>query len=131
MNGGTNTVAGLLALIQDQFVESRGDRVNVQNVAVVITDGDPSVSSSTSLVDAGQAVRQLNVDTYAIGVSDRVSETTLQRIVAISGTDRYWTTTDFVSLNNLLDELVITGCQPINDPQPGTLFCYIGIATIP
>ena len=119
VSGRTNTAAALQMLYQQQFLKSRGDRVPVQNVAIVITDGDPSVTN-TPLRDTGELVQQNNIITYAIGVSNQVSELTLQRIVSTAGTNRYWRTDNFVTLHTLLDTLVTSGCQgPVKEAQPG------------
>lgn len=119
-DGQTNTAAALKMLYEQQFQSSKGDRVPVQNIAVVITDGDPSITDNP-LHDAGEIVQQNNIITYAIGISSRVSDITLQRIVSTAGTNRYWRTDNFVTLHTLLDTLVTSGCQsgPVKDVQPG------------
>lgn len=121
--GITNTVAALQALYQNQFLASHGNRVPVQDIAIVITDGDPS-DTADQLRVTGETVSQNNIITYAIGISNRVSEMTLQRIVAVNDPSRYWRTNNFVTLGSLLDNLIGTGCQPAKEAQPGTLSCF-------
>ena len=122
VSGKTNTAGALQKLYQEQFLKSKGDRVDVQNIAVVITDGDPSITQ-TPLRDTGEIVQQNNIITYAIGISNKVSELTLQRIVSNAGSNRYWRTDNFITLHTLLDTLVTSGCQsgPVRDVQPGEL----------
>ena len=42
----TNTSGGLFLMINDQFQSFNGDRSNVENVAVVITDGYGNVDTN-------------------------------------------------------------------------------------
>ena len=46
IGGYTNTSGGLRAMMHDQFTFTHGDRPNVPNVAIVITDGHSNLDSA-------------------------------------------------------------------------------------
>ena len=47
-DGGTATAAGLTQAINDVLNGRRGDRSNIDNVVVIITDGIPTIPSPNS-----------------------------------------------------------------------------------
>jgi hypothetical protein len=74
--GGKRNTAGGIHQMRTQCFNVEGDRTNVNNKAIIITDGistDPSAVAPeiTAAHDSGIA-------TYAVGVTDQVDETTLR-----------------------------------------------------
>ncbi|KAM9309642.1 collagen alpha-6(VI) chain isoform 2-T6 [Pholidichthys leucotaenia] len=66
--GGTNTGAALKFTRENVFIKSRGSRIDkgIQQVAVVITDGESQDNVSTAAAD----LRRAGVTVYAVGVKD-------------------------------------------------------------
>ncbi|XP_037310495.2 collagen alpha-6(VI) chain-like [Pungitius pungitius] len=66
--GGTKTGAALNFTLKEMFVEQKGSRIkqNVQQVAVVITDGE----SQDEVGEAAASLRRAGVTVYAVGVGD-------------------------------------------------------------
>ena len=57
---------------------SPGDRPNVDNVAIIITDGRPT--DPTTVQQAIDAVHESGIKTFAVGVTDEVDEDTLRQL---------------------------------------------------
>lgn len=65
--GNTNTAAALRGLRELGFVEENGDRSDVPNVAVLITDGKPNVEVTRTLPEA-QSSKEAGIHIYGFGV---------------------------------------------------------------
>lgn len=65
--GNTNTAAALRALTDYGFRKERGDRDNIPNVAVLITDGKANVETTQTLPWA-QNVKNSGIYLYAFGI---------------------------------------------------------------
>jgi len=69
--GGTNTAAGLRLMRTEIFNHANGDRVDVQNVAILITDGDPD--NRRAVLSEVAAVKRAGIRIVGVGVGSRVS----------------------------------------------------------
>jgi len=72
LGGNTNTTGGLRLMRTEVFNRTNGDRSDVQNVAILITDGNPSreVGLLPSEVDK---IKSLGIRILGVGVSNQVS----------------------------------------------------------
>jgi len=71
--GVTNTSGGLRRARTDIFNNANGDRSHVQNVIVLITDGN--LTRETDILgDEVRLVKSLNIKIVAVGITDKVSE---------------------------------------------------------
>lgn len=77
--GATNTADALTTLATTIFTEKRGDRPDVQNTAIVLTDGDPTVNVQL-LEKAIDDVRNKGINVIVVGVTNAVSEKTIKEI---------------------------------------------------
>lgn len=112
-NGRTNTSGGLRTLRQDIFVSANGDRPNVRNVVIVMTDGVPTVEADKTLEEARLLREQSNAEVVVIGVTDSVNTTILRQISSDpQEEDKNWfVTPDFDSLVGLVKDIAQTACQ--------------------
>ena len=62
--GTTNTADGLLYAYQQQFTSNNGDRQNVQNIIIIITDGRSNVNPERTIPNA-QAAKDRGITIYA------------------------------------------------------------------
>ena len=69
--GGTNTAAGLRLMRTEIFNHANGDRVGVQNVAILITDGDPD--NRRVVFSEVAAVKRAGIRIVGVGVGNTVS----------------------------------------------------------
>ena len=96
-----------------QFLEANGDRSNVPNVAIVITDGESNVNASQTIPQAELAHAQ-GIYIYSIGISDAVN---IEELAGISSwphqlNQQYWTSPDFTQLGEIIDTVSESVCPP-------------------
>ena len=72
-DGHTNTTGGLRLMRTAIFNGSYGDRPNIPNVAILITDGIPT-REVENLTDEVELIKDLGITILGVGVTDRVSE---------------------------------------------------------
>lgn len=65
--GNTNTAAALRALSQVAFTKANGDRSNIPNVAVLVTDGKANMEIAQTLPEA-QLVKDRGIHLYAFAI---------------------------------------------------------------
>lgn len=65
--GNTNTAAALRALSQAAFTNENGDRSNIPNVAVLVTDGKANMEMAQTLPEA-QLVKKRGIYLYAFAI---------------------------------------------------------------
>lgn len=74
--GGTTDTTGGLWMTRTRVFNVAGDRPFVNNTAIIITDGVPTVMETVAA--EMEAVHDAQITTYAVGVTSQVDETTLQ-----------------------------------------------------
>ena len=65
--GSTNTADALQTMREEMFTRANGDRPNVDNIAIVLTDGVSNINSRRTIPEAEQT-RAANIHIYAIGI---------------------------------------------------------------
>ena len=125
----TNTPAALNTAKDQCFNPSRGDRRDIVNLAVIVTDGlpypqnlrDPSLQAANALRNSGSRM-------VAVGITDTVDEEFLKAMSSlpqVEGQD-YFTAIDFAELKTIRDSVVQSACGSPN-PVPGMLIeCILG-----
>ena len=116
--GGTDTYEGIDAMRRFVFDPSntglRGDRQNVSNIGIVITDGGSS-SKGRTLSFARQA-KNNGITMLAVGITDSIDESELAGISSsgIEG-DTYWTSPDFRITKRILKNIIQKACRTVQD----------------
>ena len=77
--GNTNTTGGLRLMRQECFNTANGDRPNVRNVAILITDGIPT-REVQELPGEVRRIKRLGIRILGVGVTTKVSSTTTFRL---------------------------------------------------
>ena len=104
--GGTRTSSGIKRMMDDVFDplgrDLKGDRSDVANLAIVITDGESNLDAHKTVPYANEA-KDKNIKVFAVGITKAVNETELKGISSngIRG-ETYWLSDDF----NMTDEIV-------------------------
>lgn len=106
--GGTNTGAALNFTREEVFIAKRGSRVDVQQVAIVITDG----RSQDSVSEAAIALRRAGVTIYAIGI-ENADEAELLEMASHPPHQHIFNENSFTKLNPLKQRLQKTLCSNI------------------
>ena len=70
-NENTNTTGGLRLTRTEIFNTANGDRVDVPNVIVLLTDGNPTRETDL-LSDEVQRIKNLNIRIIGVGVTNQV-----------------------------------------------------------
>uniref|UniRef100_A0A914V9A6 VWFA domain-containing protein n=1 Tax=Plectus sambesii TaxID=2011161 RepID=A0A914V9A6_9BILA len=102
LNGGTDIASGMNLAISQVFKTSAGDRSDVQNIMLVLTDGQ----DSSDVINAYKAAATKNITIYAIGVGNAVNRSQLEAIVGGNSAHVY-NVLDFNALDSLITEVCI------------------------
>ena len=86
LNENTNTTGGLWRMRTEIFNDANGDRSDVQNAAILITDGNPTWDVD-KLPDEVLAIRSLGIRVIGVGVTNEVSSQHLSLPVSRKLTD--------------------------------------------
>ena len=116
----TNTAAGIREMHYSQFTTDNGDRSNVQNFAIIITDGVSTIDKDNTIPEA-EAARRDNIRVFSVGITNNVKESELRGMSSqpqIEG-QTFWRSTDFTMLGDIIDHLVKQTCvTPVPTPAP-------------
>jgi hypothetical protein len=112
LDGSTNTQAGILKMLSEQFVVSRGDRSGAQNVAIVITDGESTVNPENTIPAAMQA-RNADVSIFSIGIGDRINEAELRLMSSVpqARDTNYFLSPTFDALSSISSAIATGACN--------------------
>ena len=114
-NGGhTNTAGALEMLRTSQFNTIHGDRPNVRNVAVIITDGEPTLRVNDTFIQA-QLAKDAGIEIISIGVSNSIGIETITQISSSSQRKYVFLMDDFSDLSSILDPIFEDICEPVTD----------------
>ena len=115
--GGRTNIAGGLRIMRTQvFGGSRGDRPEVRNVAIVITDGESTVDKSQTLVEAKMA-KDAGIVIFVVGVTAKINEAELKGIASAPTATHYFNSTSIRQLDTILQELTKSVCSPENPSE--------------
>ena len=105
-SGHTNIADGLRIARTQLFNEQNGDRKNVPNFAVLITDGE-SVNDKENTIRNAQALHRDGIEIICFGISDAISENETKAISSPPQAKdvNYVLRNDFQSLQDLTDTL--------------------------
>ena len=107
----TNTSGGLYITRSQLFTVESGDRPNIRNVAIVITDGK-STFDSEKTIPIALDLQNDGVDVVAIGITDSIDEAELRDISSppkLKG-QNYFTSPNFQQLEGILDGVLVQAC---------------------
>lgn len=95
-----------------QFVLEKGDRADVQNVVLVITDGVSTYDNQFTIPDAVNA-RNKGIDIYSIGISAKIDENELRLMSSLpqEKDKNYFTTTSFEALDGITKAILTETCR--------------------
>ncbi len=106
--GSTNTASALNTLRELMFSAANGDRADVPNVAIVITDGDSNDRERT--VEAALRAKQADIDITSIGIGGWVNIDELDAIAGFPSSTHKILVDDFSKLPALVDSVQQTIC---------------------
>merc|ERR1711988_1083568 len=98
----TNTSGGIRVAHTQQFVAERGDRSNVQNIAIILTDGTPNLDLDRTVSDA-DALAAANTQVYVVGITSAITEDLARDMSSGAETlnENYFLANDFTDLSSI------------------------------
>ena len=112
----TNTTGGLWVTRNDIFNSTNGDRDDIDNVILLVTDGIPT-RDVEMLPDEVQKVRDAGIKIVAIGIGE-ANETFLATVA--ESEDYYYYLPDFISLSEMAQLVVQSICGVFPTEMPTT-----------
>ena len=111
LGGQTNTGKALHVTRTQCFARTYGERQNVPNIAIVMTDGLPTVVNYNTNFEATMLKRESTV--LAVGITENVETRLLKDISSFPQKENqnYFTTPDFSDLRGILNVLVTETCK--------------------
>ena len=107
--GSTNTADALETMWSEMYTPQNGDRPDIPNVAIVITDGVSNINSRRTIPEAEQA-RAKGIHIYAIGIG--LTDTTeLDGIASKPVEENRFSVQDFSELRNLRTKVFTALCE--------------------
>ena len=121
-DGNTNTSGGLFKMNEEVFITANGDRQNVDNIAIVITDGASTRDTHLLKPYATQA-KDNGVKILAVGITENINfgelaDMASEPIDADSPT--VFNVTDFHGLEGILASLLRETCMTASVVRPTT-----------
>ena len=109
IGGTTNTSGALREMRLHQFVEANGDRPDVPNVAIVITDGASTEDQNQTIPEA-QLAHEAGIQIISVGITDKINVTELEQISSPPQElgKNYFISDDFMSLDVEVKDAVVT-----------------------
>ena len=112
----TNTPEALRITRTECFNINNGDRPNVPNLAVIVTDGQPFPQNRrTPALDEGRLLKDSGVTTILIGITDNIDVEFLRELSSrpqLEG-QNFFTATDFAVLNTIQRTVVQGTCTTL------------------
>ncbi len=110
-SGGQTNTGKALHITRTQCFSEQNERSGVPNIAIVITDGLPTILEFDTNAEAVLLKEVATV--LAVGVTQNVESQLLQDISSFPQKENqnYFSTPDFASLGNILKALVVETCQ--------------------
>ena len=106
--GSTNTADALETMWNEMFTPQNGDRPDIPNVAIVVTDGVSNINSRRTIPEAERA-RAKGIHIYAIGIG--LTDTTeLDGIASKPVEENRFSVQDFSELRNLRSKVFTALC---------------------
>ena len=126
----TNTPEALRQTRLQCFNAATGDRPNVPNLAIVVTDGVPfPAERRTPALDEAKALRDTGASIISIGITDAIDEDFLKGMSSAPQLlgQNYFTASDFGVLNEIQKTVVEGTCETLE----GTflLNCGFGVGS--
>jgi Mg-chelatase subunit ChlD len=108
-HGSTNTADALRTMRTEMFTAANGDRPDVPNVAIVITDGVSNINARRTIPEAVEAQRS-GITVYAIGIG--LTDTTELDGIASKPVDEYrYSVKEFTDLRDLREKVFASLCS--------------------
>lgn len=106
----TNTQAAL-NLLHTRLFGTAGDRLNVPNIAIVITDGESNIRRENTIPEA-ETARAKGAYVFSIGITNSINRDELRQMSSFPHQEKlnWFTSLDFKRLDDILSLVVASVC---------------------
>eukprot|EP00918_Siedleckia_nematoides_P036496 GHVU01079281.1.p1 GENE.GHVU01079281.1~~GHVU01079281.1.p1 ORF type:complete len:553 (-),score=30.11 GHVU01079281.1:425-2083(-) len=111
--GHTNTSGAIRLMRRELFRSDRGDRDDIRNVVLLITDGESTIDSNLTIPEAEMAKNEDAV-IFVVGITNMINEDELKNIASTPVVDHYFNSTDIDMLYSLETQIIKHVCRPDN-----------------
>ena len=120
--GNTNTSGGLRTIMRSVLTPAGGDREDVTNVVVIVTDGVSTRDAHLTIGDSTDLKRDKNAVIFVVGITDQVSREDLRDMSSPPQEEgkNYFLTTDFDQLDSIIGAMINLTCTSIATQPPTT-----------
>ena len=101
--------AALSLLLSDVFVAENGDREEVPNFCIIVTDGMPT--DEDEALAAAQLVLDANVTVFAVGVGDDIDESILRAMASDPKDRNVFTVANYTTLVEAQSQFLTETCS--------------------
>jgi len=105
----TDTSSALRIMRTVIFSPNNGDRPEVNNVGIIITDGQSDDNRAT--VDEAQAVKAAGIRMFAIGLTDQIQASELKAIASQPLSEHYFNRTSISMVQTVTSQLLWSVCH--------------------
>lgn len=106
----TNTSGALRLMNDDVFTPMHGDRPDINNVAILMTDGQSNVDASLTIPEATRA-KKLGVRMFVVGLTDQINNAELIGMSSKPIEQHYFNRTTYSLVNTIVSNLVWNVCH--------------------
>ena len=106
----TNTSGALRLMHRDMFVEVKGDRKDAPNLAIIITDGEPTVDIIQTSPEI-KAAKQKGIVILAIGIGNNVKNETIDEIATDPDEEHAYHVSNFAALKGIETKIESALCD--------------------
>ncbi|KAK3798993.1 hypothetical protein RRG08_050229 [Elysia crispata] len=117
--GGRDTAAAIKYMENSMFKTANGDRPEVPNIAIILTDGKSTRPEETKL--AAERARNNGIVIFSVGVGNETSRTELTDMASDPDNKHVLTVTDFTKFNSIISAFQSQTCHAM----PVTLPPYV------
>jgi collagen type VI alpha len=110
IGGTTNTAAALAYVTDTMFTEANGDRSNVMNLAIVITDGESNDKQAT-IAQAVRAKTTKDIQIVSVGVGNWINVYELNAIASYPFQTHYLNISNYQNLTSHFNEFFALICN--------------------
>jgi Mg-chelatase subunit ChlD len=112
LDGHTNTSGGIRIMNDVEFRSGKGDRPNIQNIAIIITDGVSTRDVAQTVPEAIRA-RNRGIKIYSVGITKGINEKELKEMSSLPQQENknYFKAADFRSLEKVALAIMNDACD--------------------
>ena len=112
--GHTNISGAIRTMREQVYLSGRGDRENILDVGLIITDGESTKDAHLTLTEA-ELAKNTGITLFVVGITDEVNEEELSGIASDPDNEHYFNSTEIIYLDQILTQVTKYVCAAQSD----------------